>query len=114
MKILIAVGIILIIAAITNPKKEEHVDAVKKVVMSKAMDSAMDEISSQKSDWGVAGGALGMTLGVKAIEAMLETVISVDNYVVLSLTRATFQGKTKIIGVGAFGNVFLASAIKEG
>jgi len=112
MKILIILGIILIIAATTNPKKEQHIDAVKSIVSSKLM-SEYDGLS-KGSDLEKAGGAIGITLGMKAIETMLEGIISIDNYVVLSLTRATYKGKTKIIGVGAIGNVFLSAKINDG
>lgn len=113
MKILITVGIILIIAAITNPKKEEHIDAVKKVFASEVMEDGIEQFQ-KGSGWDKAGTAIGMTFGMKAFETVLETIISVDNYVVFSLTRATFQGKTRIIGIGAFGNVFMVKGIEDG
>lgn len=69
---------------------------------------------SKGSNLQKAATAIGMTFGMKAFKTVLESIISVDNYVVLSLTRATFQGESRIIGIGAFGNVFMVKGIEEG
>lgn len=37
---------------------------------------------------------------------VLVNLISTDNYILFSFTKATWDGETKIIGISAFGNVF--------
>ena len=78
--LLVAVAAIAIIAAITNPKKEDHRDVLKRLITSKVIDNSADESSSQ-TNLEVAGSAIAMTLGMKAIDVMLESIVSVDSYV---------------------------------
>ena len=106
MKSLVIIGILLIIAAVTNPSREAHIAEINRKIVSKPMDSAIDGIKGS-SNLELAGTAIGFALGMKAIDAILETVVSVDNLVLVSLTRVTYQGNSRIIGFGAFGNVWI-------
>ena len=110
--LLVAVAAIAIIAAITNPKKEDHRDVLKRLITSKVIDNSADESSSQ-TNLEVAGSAIAMTLGMKAIDVMLESIVSVDSYVFFSLTRVTYQGDSRIIGIGAFDNVWISSKVRD-
>jgi hypothetical protein len=115
---LIITGVLLIIGALTNPTQDRHKEAVKNklnVIMQKSIKDSM-----KNSDSGAEqiGSALGLMLGEAILDRMIESTISSDNYVLFSTTKATWEGKTKIIGVGVFGNVFISDeidkALKEG
>jgi hypothetical protein len=113
MKKLIILGVVIIVAVITNPKKIDHVDAVKNAVTEKALEGTMDNLTSG-SDFEKAGTAIGVTLGMKFLDEMLGSVIVVNNYLLFSTTKISFQGNERIIGVGAFGNVWLFVDLKNG
>lgn len=117
--ILIAgLGLIILIAVLTNPDQDRHKEVVKnklKVYIQKSMKETMTEADDE---WEQAGQALGVMLGGVIIDGVVNNLISTDNYVLFSTTKITWEGQTRIIGIGAFGNVFLTSkldeALKEG
>jgi hypothetical protein len=111
--ILIITGVLLIIGALTNPTQDRHKEAVKNklnVIMQKSIKDSM-----KNSDSGAEqiGSALGLMLGGAILDRMIESTISSDNYVLFSTTKATWEGKAKIIGVGVFGNVFISDEIDK-
>jgi hypothetical protein len=113
MKKWIALCVVIIVAVITNPKKEDHVDAVKTKISQAAL-SEVAESASSGSDFEQAGAIIGMSLGVKVIDTMIESLLQVNNCLLFSLTKFSYAGKERIIGVGAFGNVWLFADLKEG
>jgi hypothetical protein len=113
MKKLIACCVVIIVAVITNPKKDDHVDAVKKKMSQAALSEAV-ESSRSGNDFEKAGAVLGMTLGMTLIDNMIESVLEVNNYLLFSLTKFSYAGHEKVIGIGAFGNVWLFVDLKEG
>ena len=70
----------VLLLALTNPKKDEHISEVKSL-LSKSMNNKMDELKSDNT-WEVLGSTLGLALGEKMIETVVSTAISVDNYIV--------------------------------
>jgi hypothetical protein len=76
------------VAVITNPKVEQHAQSISKIAMERS-----------GNDYTSAGGALAVSLANNLISSMID----VDNYVLFSLTKM----KSKIVGVGAFGNVWI-------
>lgn len=52
-------------------------------------------------------GVLGMAGG------LIENSISRDNYLVFSITMATWNGESKKIGYGCFGNVYISKGISD-
>lgn len=108
----IVVGLIVLIAVITNPNQERHKEAVKNKLNS-YMQKAMKENLTGNNDLQQAGQALGMMLGGAFIDRMIDNLVSADNYVLFSLTKITWDGQTKVVGVGVFGNVFFSSKLDE-
>jgi hypothetical protein len=106
---LLIIGIILILGAVTNPKKEEHNAVIKSIVMHSLTDT-MDEELNGKNDW---GAALGLTLGSSFIDKLLEGMVEVDNYLICSIGNLSYQGESKAITIGIFGNVFLLPGVKD-
>ncbi|MBK8442421.1 MAG: hypothetical protein IPL35_02955 [Sphingobacteriales bacterium] len=38
---------------------------------------------------------------------MIDNSVSTDNYILFSTTKYSLEGETKVVGIGAFGNVFI-------
>jgi len=112
MKALIVLGIIVIVAVITNPKKNEHVDILKEKISQSAIHAAAKDMDSGNG-FERAGAAIGVTLGLKFLDSIIESVVEVDNYLLFSLTKLSYDGNEKIIGIGAFGNVWLFGDLKD-
>ena len=91
---------IAVIAVITNPNKEKHEEAVKDEVRALILDP------SGNSD--VENIFEGLISGL-LLDAYIEQAVSVDNYILFSLSKMNIDGKPKIIGVGLFGNVIVSS-----
>ena len=46
-------------------------------------------------------------------DKLVENMVSVDNYVIFSITNVRIDGKKKSVGYGLFGNVFIFGEIKK-
>ena len=57
------------------------------------------------------GVVLGSVIGGSIVEEMVDNLVTTDNYIVFSTTNVNVKGKNKIIGFGAFGNVFLSDKL---
>ncbi len=115
---LIITGVLLIIGALTNPTQDRHKEAVKNKLNIIMQKSIKDSMKNSDSGAEQIGSALGLMLGGAILDRIIESTISSDSYVLFSTTNVTWEGKTKIIGVGVFGNVFISDeidkALKEG
>ena len=110
---LVFVGLLFIVAVITNPNQDRHKEVVKNklnVLMQKAV---KDSFKNSDSGAEQIGSALGLMLGGAMLDRMIESMVSTDNYVLFSTTKISWEGKTKLIGIGAFGNVFISDEIEE-
>ncbi len=96
---LLTIAFVGIIAAITNPNLETHRESVK----SKLFESSQDLMNDSDNEWVKIGSVFGTMLG----GAVIENLVSTDNFVFFSITKVRWQGETRRIGIGAFGNVFL-------
>lgn len=109
----LVIAIIIVIAVLTNPDKTRHKEVLKSSFieyMQKSGDSDQTDISDE-SDY--LGDAIALMVGGALVDKILDNVVSTDNYVIFSLTKITIQGKTKTIGIGAFGNVFLTKRMER-
>ena len=102
-----------IIAVLTNPNKENHKEAIKDK-FSQHLQNTMKE-SLGNTDTGIeqAGQALGLVIGTALADTFIDKLISSDNYLFFSTTKLNWEGKSKIIGIGAFGNVFISKQLNE-
>jgi hypothetical protein len=115
-KIIIAMSVIavLVIAAMTNPDREMHKAAIRKKLMhATGLDEQLAARPDSTQDWSPLGATIGLSLGLSMADQVLEHVIEVDNYVLFSITKATYEGHEARIGLGLFGNVFLSSRLDE-
>ena len=98
--------VILFLLVLTNPDSVVHKAKVKESILKDT--ELLTDIDNQ-SGWEI----LGTTLGLSLVDKLIDTAIQVDNYVLFSLTRATWDDEDKIIGIGIIGNIFFLKDIDE-
>ena len=102
---MVILGVIVLIAIFTNPSTEEHKQAVKSVV-NEVVQNSISENSSDMEN-------IGVLLGSSLIDNLVENSITRDNYILFSITKISWKDKSRNIGYGLFGNVFLSEKVKE-
>ena len=105
--------LIILIAIITNPNQNRHKEVIKNELITYLQKSIKKDQPKPQDEWEEAGQVLGIMLGGMIIEKVLDNFMSTDNYVVFSTTKITWEGEKKIIGIGAFGNVFITEELGE-
>lgn len=101
---MIVLILIIFVAIFTNPSTAEHKEAVK-FLMNKNIQKSVSKSNSNDFE------QLGAILGNSLAGGLIENSISRDNYLVFSITMATWNGKSKKIGYGCFGNVYISKDI---
>ncbi|MBR4756049.1 MAG: DUF4359 domain-containing protein [Bacteroidales bacterium] len=95
--LLVVIGI-LIAAILTCPKKDQHVATISDRISS-VLNSQLTEESDEFE-------TLGVLLGSALATPIIRNFISVDDYIVCSVGKYTYQGEEQIISLGVFGHVF--------
>ena len=106
---LLIVAILLIAAALTNPNTDNHKEFII-IKLNKLTQQALPKSDEKMEN---KGSISGMLLAEKFINKMVDQMISVDNYVLFSVTVANYRGLTKTIGFGAFGNVYISNQVDK-
>ncbi len=105
---------IILIAVISNPNEDKHKSAVKSKVLAFNVANAVSDIAnSSDNNYNNVSRSIGTALGGVIVEQLINSILSSDNYLVFSTTKVTWKGETKIIGFGAFGNVFLSDELEK-
>ena len=99
----VVIGLI-VAATLTCPKKDQHVAAISDRFTS-AMNSQLTKDSDEYE-------TLGVFLGNALATPIIRNFISVDDYVVCSVGKFSYQGEERTVSVGAFGHVFTVSKEK--
>ena len=97
----------VVIAALTNPNQSRHKEVLENKIKTYMQKSMKDQ------DGNVLVSLFGNVLGNLIISELIETFVSTDNYILFSTTKLTWQGETRIIGIGAFGNVFITNRLSD-
>jgi hypothetical protein len=111
--ILAIVGLVILVAILTNPNQDRHKEVIKNKLNSFMQKSINESSAKTDNEWEQAGQALGMMLGGALVDKIIDNLISTDNYVLFSTTKISWEGETKIIGIGAFGNVFITNELDQ-
>lgn len=111
--VLVALGLLLLIAALTNPNQDRHKEVIRSKFNSYMQKSMSEGLSETDNEWEQAGQALGMMLGGALIDRIISNIVTTDNYVIFSTTKITWGGESKVIGIGVFGNVFLTNKLDK-
>ncbi len=110
---LLIISLIILVAVLTNPDQTRHKEVIKNKLVTYLQKSFRNDQPETKDEWQEADQALGVVLGGMIVEKILDNFMSTDNYVVFSTTKITWDGEARIIGIGAFGNVFLTRELDE-
>ncbi|MDQ6530094.1 DUF4359 domain-containing protein [Flavobacterium sp. LHD-85] len=103
----------ILVTAFTNPGTEKHKEEVK-LKMNAFLEKEIDkENTTSNNQMSEAGGILGNALAQSMVNMLVDNIVSSSNYIIFSTTDVTVEGKTKTIGFGILGNVFLSSKIDE-
>ena len=106
---LLIISILLITAALTNPNTDSHKEFMI-IKLTKLTQKALPKSDEKMEN---TGSISGMLLAEKFINKMVDQIISVDNYVLFSVTIANYRGRTKTIGLGFFGHVYITSQVDK-
>lgn len=101
MILLIATGVILFIAILTNPKKQDYADKVSSILY----DGTVNNVEKDMIPFAM--------LGISLADNVLDNIILVDNYIFFSIAKGSFLGNTKVIALGLFGQVILFGDAKD-
>lgn len=107
------VSLFIIVAVLTNPNQDRHKEVIKNKLMFYMQKSMNESLSDKEDDIKQTSQAFGVILGGVVIDGIIGNLISIDNYVLFSTTKITWEGETKVIGIGAFGNVFVTNKLDE-
>lgn len=111
--ILAVVLIFCAVAMLTNPSQDRHKEVLKTKLTAYMQKSMTQNLSKTKNEWGDAGEAFGLMFSGVMIDGIINNLVSSDNYVLFSTTKITWEGKAKIVGFGAFGNVFISDELDK-
>lgn len=98
--VIIITGFLTLALMATNPSIEDHREGVKKMYKEKLADlnkEKKDDLAAQ------IGTGIGLLIG----DGFIDKIVSRDNYLLFSLTKVSVTDKTKHIGIGILGNVFI-------
>jgi len=107
------VGLIIIIAVIANPNQDRQKEILKTKLYSLMQESIKGSTQENNSKLNQAGQVLGMMFVKPIIDNLIDNFVSSDNYVFFSTTKINWEGNTKVIGIAAFGNIFLSSELER-
>jgi hypothetical protein len=94
----IIIGFFLLALMATNPSIEDHRQAVMNELEKK-----MSLESNPDNKWEQVGQSIGMALG----QGIIDKAVSRENFLVFSITKISFNSKTKSIGYGFLGKVWI-------
>ncbi len=97
---LIITGFIILALMATNPSIEDHREGVKKMYKEKLQKDNRDGNENLASQ---IGSGIGMMIG----DGLINKMVSRENYLLFSITEITLDGKTKNVGIGILGQVFV-------
>jgi hypothetical protein len=99
-KILFGLLVILIVLMpILNPSEMQHRDTVIKSIINEKTIS--DKLEKKE--------IIGRYFNALIINKLVESIVYRENYFFLSLTKVSFEGNSKTIGIGILGSVYIFS-----
>ena len=111
--ILTILGLLFLVAILTNPNQDRHKEAIKNRYMAYLQKAMKSEQSISKNEFEGAGESIGMVLGGAFADQLISNLVSSDNYILFSTTKITWDGKSNVVGVGFLGNVYLSSKLDD-
>ena len=107
------IGILLTIIAlvavmiVTCPKTEQHKEVLSTVITATVNDAVNDNDNITGNTFiDNAFKTVSNAFAGKVIEAAVDNLVTVDNYIVCSLGKVHYDGKDHIVSLGVFGHIF--------
>lgn len=95
------IGLIILVAVLTNPSEEKHKEIIQKEWISYMHDFIYTDDEDELRQ------AFRAMFAEAAANYIITNVASTTNYVLLSTTEVVLNGEHKFVGIGFFGNVFI-------
>ena len=95
--------ILLVAMIITNPSEIQHRDTLIKTML------ANNSLSKKMENRESVNRYIESTLINKVVESLMYR----ENYYLISLTKVSLEGNSKIIGIGVFGKVFITNEFSQ-
>ncbi len=111
--VLFTIGLLLLLAVITNPNQGRHQEVIRGKFNSYLQKAMSEGLSETDNEWEQAGQAMGMMLATAIIDQVISNLVTTDNYLIFSITKLSWEDESKVIGIGAFGNVFITGKLDE-
>lgn len=106
-------GLLIIVAVLTNPDDQKHKQEVRNKITSYLQKTIQENTDPKSQEEAAEFQALASFFGAKLADNLIDNMVSSDNYVLFSTTKITWEGETRKIGIGAFGNVYITNKIDE-
>lgn len=107
--ILAIIGAIALIAIFTNPSNDDHKEAVKNELNS----ILQKNIKQESTETDGALQTISLMLGGVILDSFVDNIVRSENYILFSITKMSLGSDVKVVGIGAFGNVFISDKIEE-
>lgn len=108
--LLTSICLVLFIAILTNPNKEFHKSNIKLRVYK---EMNIDTLKKENTNIFDIFKDISNSFGKSMVDNTVDNLLQVDNYYLFSFTKVNYQGQTKIIGMGAFNQIFLFVNLKQ-
>jgi hypothetical protein len=104
--IFVIIALVAVIAFLTNPNEAAHKEA-----MNVRANTIMDEIVAEQNPLvSIAWNTLG---GSRLLNEFVNASVTTDNYFLFSVTKINWDNDSYIVGIGAFGNVFISRRLNK-
>lgn len=104
-KWLAAAAVAFFILLMTCPKEDKHYEAVTHEITEAVTDSA-SRPSTGIETIDMIGGMLGQEIARQFVGAMVTQFVTVDNYIIFSVGKIEYNGRSEVISLGIIGHVF--------
>jgi hypothetical protein len=111
--ILSIIAFATIVAILTNPTPERHKEVVKNKLHQFLLMPMVEGLDNARTRLEEDTQSLEILLGNTLLDNIIDNLVSTDNFLLFSTTKISLEGKSKTIGYGVFGNVFLAKELDE-
>jgi len=105
--ILITIIALVAVMIVTCPKTEQHKEVLSTVITATVNDAVHDNDNITGNNFiDNAFRTISNAFAGKVIEAAVDNLVTVENYIVCSLGKVHYDGKDHIVSLGIFGHIF--------
>lgn len=105
--LLLSFVVLIATMIITCPKAEQHKEVLSTVITATVNDAVNESDNITGNAYlDNAFKTVSNAFAGKVIQAAVNELVTVDNYVVCSLGKVSYEGKAHVVSVGVFGHIF--------